>query len=84
MIDLIKGGVVDFLFGISIFEILVFRNTPSIGGTFGEIFRPPCQTGYMPRPCPNMARKFGIFLIYSKGSHDGTQSKALGLLSAAI
>ena len=44
-----------------IFEILVGRNTPSIGETFAEIFGPLRQMGYVPRPCPNMARKFGIF-----------------------
>ena len=49
------------MFGISIFEILVGRNTPSIGETFGEICIPLRQTGYMPRPCQNIARKFGIF-----------------------
>ena len=124
------------MFGIVIFEILVGRNTPSLGGTFGQIFRPQhidivirCipliteyfpqnifhrifsteyfpqnifhrifsteyfpqnifhrifsaslrarivvynvyqpqhQMGYMPRPCPNMARKFGIFKLSQK------------------
>ena len=39
------------MFGIIIFEILVGRNTPSIGETFGEIVRPLCQMGYVPRPC---------------------------------
>ena len=49
-----------FLFGIIIFGILVGRNTPSVEKTFGEIFRPLTQMGYMSRPCPNMVRKFGI------------------------
>ena len=42
-----------FLFGIMIFEILLGRNTPSIGETFAEIFDPCAKY-------PNMARKFGI------------------------
>ena len=54
------------MFGMMIIEILVGRNTPSIGETFADIFGPLRQ----------MVRKFGIF--------NGTQSKALGLLSAAI
>ena len=37
-----------------IFEILVGRNTPSIGETFAEIFGALRQMGYM-------AQKFGIF-----------------------
>ena len=41
-----------------IFEILVGRNTPSIGETFAEIFGPLRQMGYV--PCPNMARQYGI------------------------
>ena len=44
-----------------IFEILVGRNTPSIGETFGEIFRPLHQMDCVPRPCPNMGRKIDIF-----------------------
>ena len=55
-----KGGSSWFLFGIIILEILVARYTPSIGETFGEILSPLRQMGYMPRPCPNMARKFGF------------------------
>ena len=44
-------------------EMLVGRNTPSIGETFGDLLR---QIDYMPRPCPNMARKFGIFEFSQK------------------
>ena len=55
----IKGrGSSLLLFGIMIFEILVGRNTPSIWETFGEIFRNLRQMGCVPRPCPNMGRKF--------------------------
>ena len=43
------------------FEILVGRNTPSIRETVAEMFGPLRQMGYVPRPCPNMARKYGIF-----------------------
>ena len=57
----VKGGV-----GIIILKILVGRKTSSIGETFGEIFRSPLQIGYMPRPCPNMARKLGIFISSPK------------------
>ena len=32
------GGVVDLLFWIMIFDILIGRNTPSIGGTFAQIW----------------------------------------------
>ena len=57
-----------------IFEILVDRNTPSTGDIFSDflllisvpkygptIFGPLRQIGYVPRPCPNRAQKFGIF-----------------------
>ena len=44
-----------------IFEILVGRNTPSIRETFALIFGPLRQIGYVPRPSPNMARKYGGF-----------------------
>ena len=37
-----------------IFEILVGRNTPSIGETFAESLGPLRQMGYVPRPCPIM------------------------------
>ena len=47
------GGGACLLFWIMVFEILVGRNTPSIGETFGEIFRPLRQMGCVPRPCPN-------------------------------
>ena len=60
-----------------IFEILVGRNTLSIGKTFAEIFGPLRQIGYVPRPCPNMAQKYGILI-------QNTKVVALGLLSAAI
>ena len=57
----LRGGSSLFLFGIITFEVLVGRNTLSIGETFAEIFRLLRQMGYEPRLCPNMARKFGIF-----------------------
>ena len=65
-----KGGRGSslFLFGIIIFEIK------------GEIFGPLCQIDYGQRPWPENS----VFLILSKRSSYGTQSKALGLLSADI
>ena len=59
-------------------EILFGRNT------FGDIFIPLRQMGCVPRP--NMGRKFGIFSpkVITGTIDYGTQSKALGLLSAAI
>ena len=39
-----------------IFEILVGRNTPSLSGTFAEIFRPMRQMGYVPRSCSNIGQ----------------------------
>ena len=52
----------QYFFGIMIFEILVGRNTLSIGKTFAEIFGPLRQIGYVPRPCPNIAQKYGILI----------------------
>ena len=49
-----------------IFEILVGRNSPSIGETFAEIFGTLRQMGYVPHPCPNIARKYGIFNFSAK------------------
>ena len=34
---------------------------PIYRGTFAEICEPLRQMGYVPRPCPNMARNHGIF-----------------------
>ena len=54
------------IFGIIVFEMLVGRNTPSIGETFGSIFRSLRQMGYMSRPCPKMARKCGKKGIFAQ------------------
>ena len=47
------GGRSLLLFWITIFKILVDRNSPSIGENFGEIFRPLRIMGCVPLPCPN-------------------------------
>ena len=53
------GGSTCFFLGKMIFEIWVGRNSPPIGGTFGEVSGPLRQMGYAPRPCPYMATKIG-------------------------
>ena len=71
-----------------IFELLVSRNTPSIRETFAETFAETFgllrQMVYVPRPCPNMARKYGILSPKVVIMVLNRKLLPLGILSAAI